>query len=421
MTVTHSIPAPVDVKEPAKSARIDSVDVLRGATILVMMFVNDLAGVKGVPAWMEHVHPSNSDGMTFVDVVFPAFLFIVGISIPFAIGSRLDRGESTVSVWRHILLRVIGLLTVGFFMVNSETISETGPLSPPLWELVMYAGVALTWLSLPRELAAKRSHIILMRTVGVALLVAVALFYRGNDGTGIIQMRPQWWGILGLIGWAYLMACLVYVPLRRNLAGVVGCISLLYCLYVADAAGGLEWLRMAKNWVSVGEALGSQAAVTVAGVVLGIILLPESPVKTHSSRMRWVAWYALALLCAGNLLHAANGIHRMFIFNKNAATPPWCLVSSAITAVAWLGTQWLVDVRMLGRATKLLTLAGQNALLAYILAPAIYAFMRLTHIELIYGGVGNSFPTGFLRSIAWAFLLVWLIALLRRRNVQLKI
>src|SRR3982750_1625474 len=85
----------------AAPARIQSLDVLRGLTILVMMFVNDLSGVKGVPPWMEHIHPSDSDGMTFVDVVFPAFLFIVGISIPFAIGSRLEKGERIARVWRH--------------------------------------------------------------------------------------------------------------------------------------------------------------------------------------------------------------------------------------------------------------------------------------------------------------------------------
>ncbi|MBN1892873.1 hypothetical protein JW906_00180, partial [bacterium] len=49
--------------------RIWSIDVLRGLTILVMLFVNDVAGVKDAPAWMKHVSPSTADGMTFVDVV----------------------------------------------------------------------------------------------------------------------------------------------------------------------------------------------------------------------------------------------------------------------------------------------------------------------------------------------------------------
>ncbi len=51
--------------------RIDSIDALRGITILVMLFVNDVAGVRGTPAWMKHVSLPDADGMTFVDVVFP--------------------------------------------------------------------------------------------------------------------------------------------------------------------------------------------------------------------------------------------------------------------------------------------------------------------------------------------------------------
>src|ERR1051325_1811765 len=109
---------PATAESQAESSRIRSVDVLRGLTILVMMFVNDFHGVKSGPAWMKHMHPSDADGMTFVDVVFPAFLFIVGMSIPFAIGMRLERGDRPTAVWKHILARVLGLLVIGFFMVN---------------------------------------------------------------------------------------------------------------------------------------------------------------------------------------------------------------------------------------------------------------------------------------------------------------
>ena len=74
--------------------RLASLDALRGFTILVMIFVNDVAGVSGAPAWMKHIDPPDADGMTFVDVVFPAFLFIVGMSIPMALERRFERGES---------------------------------------------------------------------------------------------------------------------------------------------------------------------------------------------------------------------------------------------------------------------------------------------------------------------------------------
>ncbi len=69
--------------------RVVSIDILRGLTILVMIFVNDIAGVIGLPSWLKHIQPPDADGMTFVDVVFPAFLFIVGMSIPQSLGKRL--------------------------------------------------------------------------------------------------------------------------------------------------------------------------------------------------------------------------------------------------------------------------------------------------------------------------------------------
>ena len=56
--------------------RILSIDAFRGITILVMIFVNELAGIHDIPEWMKHM-PADADAMSFVDVVFPAFLFIV--------------------------------------------------------------------------------------------------------------------------------------------------------------------------------------------------------------------------------------------------------------------------------------------------------------------------------------------------------
>ena len=105
-----------------KNYRIKSIDIIRGLTILTMIFVNDLAGVVNVPAWMEHAKTMH-DGMTFVDWVFPGFLFIVGMSIPFSIGRRIEKGETLSSIWKHNLIRVAGLLILGLFMVNGDSIS----------------------------------------------------------------------------------------------------------------------------------------------------------------------------------------------------------------------------------------------------------------------------------------------------------
>src|ERR1700755_2196228 len=99
--------------------RILSIDAFRGITILVMIFVNELAGIRDIPYWMKHMS-KDADAMSFADVVFPAFLFIVGMSIPFAINSRLLKGDGFWKVQKHIAFRTLGLLVLSFFMVNAE-------------------------------------------------------------------------------------------------------------------------------------------------------------------------------------------------------------------------------------------------------------------------------------------------------------
>jgi predicted acyltransferase len=401
-----------------------SVDVLRGLTILVMLFVNDLEGVRGAPAWMKHIQPSTADGMTFVDVVFPAFLFIVGVSIPFAIGRRLERGEPLRRIWAHVLTRTLGLLIIGVFMVNEESISEHGPLRPALWSLLMYSGAMLAWSILPGDAAGGRGRVVARRVLGALLLLVVAFTYRGSGEPGLIELRPEWWGILGLIGWAYLVACATFIPLRRQLAGVAGMIALLYCLFIAGAAGAFSSLWI-NRWVDIGSMLGSQAAVTVSGVALGMALAPGSTVSTHAGRIRWALLFGLGLAAAGCLMHTAHGVHRMFIINKNDATPPWCLWSSAITAWAWAGVYWLVDVRKEKRWAAALAAAGQNALLAYLLAPLIYAALtlmtQLARLPSFYDELGHTFALGFWRALGFAVAIIWLAGRLRRAGIQLRL
>ena len=406
----------------ASEARSRTLDVLRGLTILVMIFVNDLAGVNGVPAWMKHVQPHDADGMTFVDVVFPAFLFIVGLSIPLALGKRLDRGESRARTWRHVLTRAGGLLLIGLFMVNGENISSEEWLRPALWSLLFYAAVFLLFGAAAGDGA---SALRLRRGAGLALLVAAAVLYRGPGAPGLVELRPHWWGILGLIGWAYLVAGSVFILLRRNLAGVGGMIPLLYCLYVAEAAGAFAGLPWLKSWISVGSMLGSHAAITVSGLAMGIALSSGDAANSQAHRLKWALLYALGLGTAACLLHAAHGIHRMFIFNKILATPPWCLLSSAITVAIWALLYWIVDVRGSVLWATLLEGAGQNALTAYLLAFVLDAFLcflsQSTGLPNVYAALGDRFATGLARAILLSLGIAWLASRLRRTRLQLSL
>ena len=404
--------------------RIESIDAGRGMAILLMLFVNDIAGVDGLPSWMKHM-PTGMDGITFVDLVFPAFLFLVGMSLPFAIRRRFDLGEGSWKVWKHILIRTFGLLVIGVFMVNSDSISGKGHLNPHLWTLLMYAAILVVWNNPPKNRESTQKTIIRLRYAGILLLGVLALLYQGNGASGIIQMRPQWWGILGLIGWAYLVSCLIYIPLRNQMAGLVGAMAILFCLYFADAGDFLPFLNWLKPYLRVSYMLGSHSAVVLSGTILGMILTPDSPIKGHKERIRWAAIYGAALSLAGLLIHSLHCIHKMFIINKNLGTPPWCLLSSAIFAWIWALLYWLIDVRGWKRWAAPLKSAGANALLAFILAPIFYSLFALVGSAIgswnFYADLGNSFSTGLLRATGFALVLTWMTGFLRRAGVWLKL
>jgi len=89
--------------------RVASVDALRGLVILLMIFVNDVAGVGRVPSWLKHVS-AEADAMTLPDIVFPAFLFIAGIA-----GIRIGFYKSPEL---PVFVNILGCLTMAFFVVG---------------------------------------------------------------------------------------------------------------------------------------------------------------------------------------------------------------------------------------------------------------------------------------------------------------
>src|SRR5439155_556190 len=284
--------------------RETSIDLVRGADVLLMLFVNQMAGVRGTPAFLLH-KAHDVDGMTITDVVFPAFLFITGLAIPFALGGRLRRGD-TGGVWRHILTRTIALLVMGVLMVNAERPGTGGVISPDLWNVLMSVGVVLVWLAPPR------------------------------DGPG----------------------------------------------------RGQPWLR-------------------IAGAVL--------PARG----------YAAGLAAAGFLLHALHGLHPAFWVNKVLATPPWCLLSSALTAACWAVIFVLTDVKGWRRWPKAVSIAGENALLCYLMAPFLLSLFALS--APLFGGnnfyekLGESTVIGFVRSTVFAWVVVRLCGRLRDAGVRMQL
>ena len=406
----------------SKIGRIKSIDIVRGLTILVMIFVNDIDGVVNLPSWMQHAKPMH-DGMTFVDWVFPGFLFIVGMSIPFSIGRRIEKGEPLFSIWKHILIRVAGLLVLGVYMVNGDRISDQGILNPNLWVILMYLFVIFIWNrnNNPESFLSKK-WIKYIATLGLIILF---FLYKGGNQSGLIQMRPYWWGILGLIGWAYLGACLFYLSLKKNQAALIGSVVLLYCFYIAVNAGMLDSLSFIKSFMNIIHTLGSHTAIILTGTILGNKLSENFKNPEHTKILKWSFGLSIFLLIAGLLLHQLNKLDKMFIISKNLATVPWCLLSSTFTIWIWMIIYWLIDMKGFDSWFKILEPAGTNPLFAYILAPLVLEIFGF--ITPIFNGFNiylwfeGSFITGFLRAIFIAFSMTWLAGYLSERGLRLKL
>jgi len=102
---------PVDPVTPRPKERLLSLDVFRGFTLLGMVLVNSHPGE--IYPGLGH---AKWNGWGFADLIFPFFVFIVGVAIPYSFASRLARGENREKLFKHILIRCVLLFAIGVFL-----------------------------------------------------------------------------------------------------------------------------------------------------------------------------------------------------------------------------------------------------------------------------------------------------------------
>src|SRR5688500_1114415 len=157
------------------SQRLRSIDIFRAVTMLFMIFVNDVSGVANIPAWIEHVEASE-DGLGFADTVFPAFLFIVGLSLPIAIKKRFEKGDSWLQVSRYILTRSLALIVMGFFHVNLENYNPQSWLPAAAWQILLTLSFFLVWLDYSPKISARIRYFLF--ACGICTLTGIALIFK---------------------------------------------------------------------------------------------------------------------------------------------------------------------------------------------------------------------------------------------------
>jgi predicted acyltransferase len=315
------------------------------------------------------------------------------------------------------------LLFIGILMVNDES---PGPsmsgLSPATWATLMFLSAMLAFCSISPPLAGARAQPWLDRAIrglGLAGMVALASMFRGDKGQRIITLSPlaihtEWYGILGLIGWAYLVGSVVYLTFRDNALALLGCVVLLLGFYPADQTGLFNnfWLG---RYVGIGGTLGAQPSITVAGLLLASILVPGEK-SSRARTVRFTVLFVLGFAAAALLLAGLYGI------NKNEATPSWCLWACAITGALWLILHGVCDRAPAPRLAKILSVAGQNVLLAYLISEMLPSALELLHLGDAYDALaGGNLFTAIARSAGCAVVILCVTAGLNRAGFRLKL
>lgn len=388
--------------------RLQSIDVFRALTMFLMIFVNDVDGVERIPEWIKHAKETE-DALGFADTIFPAFLFILGLSIPFALRNRMNKGEAKSSIAFHVILRSLALLVMGFLHVNLENYNEAALLPQPVWEILITVGFFLIWLDYSHVINKTKQYI--LQAIGVALLITMAILYKGGTPEQPEGLQPYWWGILGLIGWSYLICALLY--LFSNGKFIIQVIALVFFLIfnVASHTDILSFLDPVSDYVwIVGNA--SMPSFTVAGIVVSL-LYTRAVQRANKNFFIQLILFGIAMIAFGFITRPVAGI------SKINDTPAWVGLCTGISIFVFAFMIWLTDIKGKANWFNIIKPAGTATLTCYLIPYILYSLFEIFNFQ--FPDVLNYGIGGILRSFAIAFIVIWIAGFLEKRKIRLKL
>ena len=385
-----------------KISRIATIDVFRAITMFLMLFVNDIPGIKQIPHWLLHAD-MNEDMLGFSDIIFPCFLFVMGMSVPFALLKRKEKGESLWGTLRHILERTLALIVMGLFTVNLGSYDGEATGLPYSWYLILLVlSFFLTWNLYPKAEGWKKHLFTGMKYAGILLMIGLFCLFEGKNGA---VFAPKWWGILGLIGWTYLVTAIVFLIVRIRLVWMSSAWLIVLALTVLSHNGMLDLSSLPSDMTH--HALG------VSGAFASVLLIHwgnrEKPFK-----------FVGTMLGLGVLMLALFFVsHPYWIISKIQATPTWLFVCNAISFFMVGILYYLTDVMNKAHWFSIIKPAGTVTLTCYMIPYAWYAVQRL---------IGFHYPDflcvgvpGLCRSLLFSLVIVWIAGMLMKVHVRLKI
>jgi predicted acyltransferase len=352
----------------AHGSRLVSLDVMRGLTIAAMILVTDPGTYSAVFPPLLH---AAWQGATPTDMIFPAFLFMVGISIVFSTQARLfprpGRGVSRRQVVAHIFRRAILLIVLGL-LVNGFPAYDLHHLRIPgiLQRIALcYTIAALLYLAIacpdrmkkePRSdaktAAASNRAAALLVTITAAILVGYWALLRYVPVPGFGPARYDSLGYLG----AYIDRA-VFTTQHLWAWGLTPGYGVTY-----DPEGLLSTLPALAN--------------TLLGVLAGVWLRMPRPARGKVAD----------LLFFGALFFAvAWPLASLMPINKRIWTSTFALLSGGVSLLALGLLYWILDVRSSPRwmkpAISFASIFGTNAILAFALSSVITASLDAIHLQ----------------------------------------
>lgn len=324
-----------------KLSRFSSLDAFRGITIAGMILVNN-------PGSWQHVYPplrhAEWHGWTTTDLIFPFFLFIVGVSVSLALSKRMERGDSSVSLYTKIFRRSLILFALGvalhlLFRFDFAHFRIPGVLQR----------IAICYLV----------SALIFSKVGIKGRIAISLFLLAGYylvmklipvpryGAGVWEYQGNLCGYID----TKLLGGHLYKP-RFDPEGILSTFPAIATTLLGTLAG--DWLRSSRN---VFQKSGGLLASGILLTVTGLFLHPFFPIN----KQLWTSTYVLfaagaALIFLGMCLGLMDGLGA-----KKWAYPFLVLGTNAIFVYA--GSTVMVKLLLVIMVS---TDQGATALYAYI-------------------------------------------------------
>jgi predicted acyltransferase len=395
LTLSSTKTPPTVAASGGMSTRLTSLDLFRGATIAAMILVNNPGNDHAY--WpLEH---AEWNGWTPTDLIFPFFLFIVGVSLVFSFESRLRKGDSRTALVLHAFRRAVIIFAIGLALnCLVDLLLSRGVRIPGVLQRIgiCYFAASLLYLyARPRT----RAFIVAALLIGYWILMRfVPVPGLGVPGRDMPFLHPD--ANLG----AYLD--------RRFLLHLWGSSSRLY-----------EITRDPEGLLSTLPAI----ATALLGVFTGEWLRSNRSPKNKALGM-------LAFGVIGLILGETWGI--WFPINKNLWTSSFVLFTAGFGLICLALCYWATDIkRWRGAWTKPFLIFGRNAITAYVVADLfavlLYVFNRRVNGQMISGQqiifqrffapLGSPSLSSLLFSLAFVLLCLLPLWLMDRKKIFLKI